>query len=286
VDPNLPNNFQSGASGAMVSPDADPEDFIALRGSTPGKLSALEPVSKAGRPEDDRKLLLGGASAWTESNRVQVSPTLLTKRGTGNLLCGPSSFSTNPEVKLPTKRKTRADSPQSHLASSSSAGSTPSVVTHHLQILGDGAFSGHSSMKLRSEGPHASTRLAEIHENYSQDELERMSMGLGTHSNGHDFDESMPVDMSRVSPPISNTLAVIKATAFGALRRNRSQRKRGDNHATKVALEALEARGLGLGLQPTMTLSSAHSMSVGSSADGTRRHSLNLDETLLEDQSM
>jgi hypothetical protein len=57
--------------------------------------------------------------------------------------------------------------------------------------------------------------------------------------------------------PASNTLAVIKAQAFGALRRNRVHKKKGNGYATKVALDALEARGLGLGLQPTHALSSS-----------------------------
>ena len=50
------------------------------------------------------------------------------------------------------------------------------------------------------------------------------------------------------APPLSGTLAVIKAQAFGALRRTRSRAKRGADSAAKVALEALEARGIGMGV--------------------------------------
>lgn len=46
--------------------------------------------------------------------------------------------------------------------------------------------------------------------------------------------------------PISGTLAVIKAQAFGALRRTRG-RKKGDD-AARMAKEALEARGISLGV--------------------------------------
>jgi len=49
-------------------------------------------------------------------------------------------------------------------------------------------------------------------------------------------------------PPLSGTLAVIKAQAFGALRRTRSRAKKGADSAAKVALEALEARGIGMGV--------------------------------------
>lgn len=50
------------------------------------------------------------------------------------------------------------------------------------------------------------------------------------------------------APPLSGTLAVIKAQAFGALRRTRSRAKKGADGAAKVALEALEARGIGMGV--------------------------------------
>ena len=49
-------------------------------------------------------------------------------------------------------------------------------------------------------------------------------------------------------PPISSTLAVIKAQAFGALRRTRARPKKATEGAAKVALEVLEARGIGLGI--------------------------------------
>jgi hypothetical protein len=48
--------------------------------------------------------------------------------------------------------------------------------------------------------------------------------------------------------PICGTLAVIKAQAFGALRRTRTRTKKGSEGAAKAALEALEARGIGVGM--------------------------------------
>lgn len=50
------------------------------------------------------------------------------------------------------------------------------------------------------------------------------------------------------APPISGTLAVIKAQAFGALRRTRTRQKKTGEGASRVAMEALESRGLGMGL--------------------------------------
>lgn len=50
------------------------------------------------------------------------------------------------------------------------------------------------------------------------------------------------------APPISGTLAVIKAQAFGALRRTRTRTKKSSDGAAKVALEVLEARGIGMGV--------------------------------------
>jgi hypothetical protein len=51
------------------------------------------------------------------------------------------------------------------------------------------------------------------------------------------------------SPPISGTLAVIKAQAFGALRRTRTRtRKSSERDVTKVAMDVLELRGMNVPL--------------------------------------
>jgi len=50
------------------------------------------------------------------------------------------------------------------------------------------------------------------------------------------------------TPPMSGTLAVIKAQAFGALRRTRTRTKKTSEGAAKVAMEVLEARGIGMGV--------------------------------------
>lgn len=47
-------------------------------------------------------------------------------------------------------------------------------------------------------------------------------------------------------PPICGTLAVIKAQAFGALRRTRGRSKKTSEGAAKAAVEALAARGIGV----------------------------------------
>ena len=47
--------------------------------------------------------------------------------------------------------------------------------------------------------------------------------------------------------PISCTVAVIKAQAFGALRRTRARTKKTSEGAAKVAMNVLEARGIGVG---------------------------------------
>ncbi|KAF5375103.1 hypothetical protein D9758_000259 [Tetrapyrgos nigripes] len=47
--------------------------------------------------------------------------------------------------------------------------------------------------------------------------------------------------------PLSGTLAVIKAQAFGALRRTRVRSRKSTDGPAKVALDVLEARGIGMG---------------------------------------
>ena len=49
-------------------------------------------------------------------------------------------------------------------------------------------------------------------------------------------------------PPICGTLAVIKAQAFGALRRTRTKGKKTTESAARAAVEALEARGIEMGI--------------------------------------
>ncbi|KAI5124651.1 hypothetical protein M0805_004260 [Coniferiporia weirii] len=69
-----------------------------------------------------------------------------------------------------------------------------------------------------------------------------------------DTDQSNTGEISSRSPsptshaPISSTLAVIKAQAFGALRRTRTRPKKATEGGVKMALGALEARAIGLGI--------------------------------------
>ncbi|EIW86696.1 hypothetical protein CONPUDRAFT_141133 [Coniophora puteana RWD-64-598 SS2] len=53
---------------------------------------------------------------------------------------------------------------------------------------------------------------------------------------------------SPAEPPISGTLAVIKAQAFGALRRTRSKTKKSADGGAKTALDLLAAKGIGMGV--------------------------------------
>ncbi|KAG6879287.1 hypothetical protein C0992_003891 [Termitomyces sp. T32_za158] len=57
---------------------------------------------------------------------------------------------------------------------------------------------------------------------------------------------SRSLSPSPAPPVLSGTLAVIKAQAFGALRRTRARTKRSSEGAAKVAMNVLEARGLGM----------------------------------------
>ncbi|KAJ7181678.1 anaphase-promoting complex, cyclosome, subunit 4-domain-containing protein [Mycena crocata] len=52
---------------------------------------------------------------------------------------------------------------------------------------------------------------------------------------------------SSVPPPLSGTLAVIKAQAFGALRRTRARTKKPSDAPTKTAMDVLQARGIEMG---------------------------------------
>ncbi|KAG5648005.1 hypothetical protein DXG03_007039 [Asterophora parasitica] len=58
---------------------------------------------------------------------------------------------------------------------------------------------------------------------------------------------------SPVPPILSGTLAVIKAQAFGALRRTRTRTKKSAEGASKVVLNVLESRGIGMPPSPSAT---------------------------------
>ena len=57
---------------------------------------------------------------------------------------------------------------------------------------------------------------------------------------------------SPIGPHICSTLVVTKAQAFGALRRTRTRQQRGSEEAAKAAMEALEARGIGMMARPRL----------------------------------
>ena len=69
----------------------------------------------------------------------------------------------------------------------------------------------------------------------------------GGHAGGHSRSSS-PSPRER-EPPMSNTLAVIKAQAFGSLRRTRTRTKKGPDTGSKVAIDILCTRGIGMGVQ-------------------------------------
>ncbi|KAJ7783806.1 anaphase-promoting complex, cyclosome, subunit 4-domain-containing protein [Mycena maculata] len=69
-------------------------------------------------------------------------------------------------------------------------------------------------------------------------------------------------------PPLSGTLAVIKAQAFGALRRTRARTKKTSDGPAKTALDVLEARGIEMGVS-----SSSKRQRTEESDDGEMQHS-------------
>jgi len=295
LDPNLPNNYQAKTSSRpMISPQYVPRELVHLSDDAEHKHADTSNVLKSDRTYDEGKLLIDAPqSLWPDMERAQVSPRLLTKNGASNIPRGASSApATNNTIKLPSKRKSPPSSPHSQDTSCSSTSSTPPGFDSYMQ---NGVELRATSTQLNSKYRSTAFSLpnfAEMSAGIAGEELGATAthFGAGSQAQGNvnGYNDCLPIELSQRSgtPPISNTLAVIKATAFGALRRNRSQRRRGDSHATKVALEALEARGLGLGLQPTMTLSSAHSVHHDSTTSDVREELMALENSLSEEQSL
>ena len=61
---------------------------------------------------------------------------------------------------------------------------------------------------------------------------------------------------------------MIKAQAFGALRRTRARPKKATEGAAKVALEVLEARGIGLGIGSGLGVAAAAASGGGGGSSG------------------
>jgi hypothetical protein len=75
--------------------------------------------------------------------------------------------------------------------------------------------------------------------------------------------------ISQQQVPMSSTLAVIKAQAFGTSRKARTRAKRpGADSAAKVAMEALQARAQGLGLDVDLTVEGDGAGGAGSRMGG------------------
>ncbi|TFK41138.1 anaphase-promoting complex, cyclosome, subunit 4-domain-containing protein [Crucibulum laeve] len=75
---------------------------------------------------------------------------------------------------------------------------------------------------------------------------------IDSHSRSQARQSTVPSQSSRSPSPsnasVSCTVAVIKAHAFGALRRTRTRAKKSSDGPARVAMDVLEARGLGLGV--------------------------------------
>lgn len=120
-------------------------------------------------------------------------------------------------------------------------------------------------------GPHPHPRAGDLYgtdtsppdsDNFNSEDHSSINGGnLHTRPRRHTTASMIPHSPSLSPPPIrgndfrerdmsvSNTLAVIKAQAFGSLRRTRTRAKKTSDAASRVAVDLLSARGIGLGLQ-------------------------------------
>ena len=105
---------------------------------------------------------------------------------------------------------------------------------------GGGGADGHGALDVAQLRPRRHTLTTQMHGGGG-------SSGLP--GGGHSRSSSpSPRDRDR-EPPMSNTLAVIKAQAFGSLRRTRTRTKKVADTGSKVAIDILCTRGIGMGVQ-------------------------------------
>ncbi|KAL1761940.1 hypothetical protein FB107DRAFT_244746 [Schizophyllum commune] len=130
---------------------------------------------------------------------------------------------------------------------------------------GDASLGGPASDALRMRFGNNGTAPAPARRDSAQNGLPA-PFGGSDHSSGSPRSDGDPAPNPRKRPapdntdsarqslspspgpgPMSGTLAVIKAQAFGALRRTRTRKKTSES-AARVAMDVLEARGIGMGV--------------------------------------
>ncbi|KAJ7597055.1 hypothetical protein C8J56DRAFT_306347 [Mycena floridula] len=162
----------------------------------------------------------------------------------------PDGASSSDRSEFDYRRQAHSHSPQVTLhggtADISIPSSGPDGLRYRLGTRRSTSGADHSLLPVLP--PLSGSDTGSQHERGSSDGDSHPSLRLRLRrGNGHSRSSRSPSPGTAPQLP-SSTLAVIKAQSFGALRRTRISRK-SEHGAAKVALDVLEARGIGLGVQ-------------------------------------
>lgn len=217
--------------------------------------TSTDVASYPGRYSDERKVGLDSALnnapyVFPSTNRYQtVADGIPNSRS-----MSPTTSTTSSATSLPLTSSYQLpfqDTPTGHDRAdfdyrSSSLPQCPDVSLHgglaDISLAGQPSDPGGYRLTRRSDTPsgehHNSEQMLRI--NSQPDEALRLR---GRRNALHPYHRSP----SPAPPQLSCTVAVIKAQAFGALRRTRTKTKKSTDGAAKVAQDVLEARGIGVG---------------------------------------
>ncbi|KAI0655069.1 anaphase-promoting complex, cyclosome, subunit 4-domain-containing protein [Cubamyces menziesii] len=203
---------------------------------------------------DDQKLPLTplSTSSYMFAPSRSLSPAASTPSSTSSTSLAPASYSfTFPEGTPLQDRPEFYRRP--HAPELTLHGGTADISSLVRMSSGRAGASAAASASVSAPGDRSLVQAPSPYSRADNGSHERESDGESSSYTYSSRSRTRPVSRGSRSPspgppPICGTLAVIKAQAFGALRRTRGRSKKTTEGAAKAAVEALAARGIGMGV--------------------------------------
>lgn len=211
-------------------------------------------LTYSNRYVDDQKITLdplNTSSTYMFSTSRSISPAASTPTSTSSSSIAPAGFAFNFSEGSAVQDRPEFGFRRTHGAELTLHGGTADIaVAPSANAIRYRVGGRTKAVPDRSEtpgiGPYS---RADGRDNDDTESTSSYSYSTPSHTRGTNTSQSSRSPPSN-RPPLCSTLAVIKAQAFGALRRTRARSKRSSEGAAKAAVQALEARGIGIDLGP------------------------------------
>ncbi|KIY52750.1 hypothetical protein FISHEDRAFT_55725 [Fistulina hepatica ATCC 64428] len=201
-------------------------------------------VTRFGATGEDQKVPLNtlDTAPYVFSNSRSISPTSTPPSSASSSLTSPFQFTFSPDGTV------NNDHPEFEYRRHPNSGDLMHGATAEISLAGPGSEAVRYRLGSRSgEAPHHHPGSSDHGSDEDNTSYSGHRHHTGRRSRADSYAHRSNSDGDSSSPPaLSGTLAVIKAQAFGALRRTRVKHKTSD--APKVSIpDVLESRGIGLG---------------------------------------